>query len=205
MSTNAQVLAKALRKEDLTTAEIQQLEQFAKDADDTRLKVLGIMNGNVELTNPKIRRVQWQDSPLGNYSFQRQADLSVVSNTKTFITFDTFYQHGDNFYADPNDLSKIILRYPGMNFQVSGLVQWDNNATGYRYIALEGFKSDGTSLGFVGLHLFAGTATEDNYFPVSYVADLNQLKEMAYVKFFLRQTAGVNLTCFQILLTMFIV
>ncbi len=147
----------------------------------------------------------WTASPLHSYSFQRQADLSVLDNTKTFITFDTFIQHGAKFRVDPADSTKILISNPGHTFQISGIVNWDNNATGYRYIALEGFKEDGTSLGFIGLHLFPGTVTEDNSFPISFVADPVQLAEMTYMKFFLRQTSGGPLTCFYILLTAFIV
>lgn len=157
------------------------------------------------LENPIIGSPTWTKSPLNSYSFQMHTDLSVANNTKTFITFDTFYQHGNNFVVDETDQSKIIIVSPGLTFQVSGIVNWNNNATGYRYIALEGFKEDDTSLGFVGLHLFQGTGTEDNSFPVSYVADLAQLNDMKYMKFFLRQTSGGNLDCFQVLLAAFLV
>lgn len=155
--------------------------------------------------NPVSGGVKWTQSPLNTYSFQMQTDLVVSNNTKTYITFDTFYQHGSNFSVDPLDATKIVVNNPGVTFMISGVVNWDNNATGYRYIAMEGFKQDGTSLGFVGLHLFQGTATEDNSFPVSYVADLAQLADMKYMKFFLRQTSGGNLTCFYVLLAAYVV
>jgi hypothetical protein len=184
-------------------AEIQRIFNELHDRETIYKSWIG-PNKQAKLDNPTIGSPVWTKSPLGTYSFQRQADLSVADNTKTFITFDTFYQHGNNFTADPADLSKIIVNSPGLTFQISGVVNWDNNATGYRYVALEGFKQDGTSLGFVGLHLFAGTATEDNSFPVSFVADLAQLADMKYFKIFVRQTSGVPLTCFYILLSAFL-
>jgi hypothetical protein len=183
--------------------EIQRVFNELSDRDNVYKSFLQ-PGGQAKLANPSIGQPTWTKSPLHTFSFQMQTDLSVANNTKTFITFDTFYQHGDAFKSNPADLSQIVINSPGMTFQISGVVNWDNNATGYRYIAMEGFKQDGTSLGFVGLHLFAGTATEDNSFPVSFVADLAQLADMKYVKFFLRQTAGVNLTCFYVLLSVYL-
>ena len=162
-------------------------------------------NKEGKLSSPSIGSPVWTKSPLHTYSFQMLTDLSVVNNTKTFLTFDTFYQHGNAFSADPADLSKIIVTSPGLTFQVSGVIQWDNaSATGYRYAALEGFKQDDTSLGYVGLHLFPGFTTEDNYFPVSYVADLAQIADMKYFKIFVRQTSGGNLSIFNALLAAFL-
>jgi hypothetical protein len=206
MATNGQLLARVARGETLLESEIQQLERALGDYDDTRNRVLGTFSGNTTAEKLFVRDVEWKNSPLHNYSFQRQADLTVVNNTLTYITFDLDYQHGKYFQWDENDKSKILIRYPGNNFMVNGVIQWDNlSAVGYRYMAMEGFKQDGTSLGFVGLHLFPGFTAEDNYFPVSYVADLRQLLQMAYVKFFVRQTSGADLIIRQILLNMFVV
>lgn len=189
---------------DTRLSEIQRLFNELNTREDVYRSWLG-EDGEAVFNHPVIGNVRWKESPLNTFSFQMQTDLSVSNNTKTFVTFDTFYQHGDNFKMDPADLSKIVVNSPGLTFQISGMVNWDNNANGYRYIALEGFKQDDTSLGFVGLHLFPGTATEDNSFPVSYVADLAQITDMKYFKIYLRQTSGISLTCFYILLSVLIV
>jgi len=162
-------------------------------------------NKEAKFNNPTMASPTWTKSPLHTYSFQQQTDAVITNNTKTFLTFDTFYQHGNAFAVDPSDGQKIIVNSPGLTFQISGVIQWDNvSAVGYRYIALEGFKQDGTSLGFVGMGLFQGFAAEDNYFPISYVPDLAQLADMKYFKIFVRQTSGGNLTIFQTLLAVFL-
>jgi hypothetical protein len=203
-----ELLVKIALGEILTPSELEAFRQEARALNDVKNAVSAWMQPGSN--SPQFQSIsvlsppKWKQSPLHTYSFQMQTDLSVVNNTKTFVTFDTFYQHGSAFEVDPSDQTKIMVVNPGPTFMISGIVNWDNNATGYRYAALEGFKEDGTSLGFVGFHLFAGTATEDNSFPVSFVADLAQLAEMKYFKIFLRQTSGGNLTCFYILLSAFL-
>jgi hypothetical protein len=202
------LLVKIALGEVLTPSELEAFRQEARALNDVKNTVTGWLHPGS--ANPQFQSFtvmtppRWKQSPLHTYSFQRQTDRTVPNNTADYITFDTFYQHGSAFEVDPTDATKIVVANPGPTFQVSGVVNWDNNATGYRYIALEGFKQDGTSLGFVGLHLFPGTATEDNSFPISYVADLAQLAEMKYMKFFLRQTSGGNLTCFYVLLSVYL-
>lgn len=158
-----------------------------------------------KFNKPTIDSVHWLSGPGQQYTFEMQVDLSVANNTKTFLTFDTFYSKSEKFFVDSTDKSKILVNYPGNSFAINGICTWDNNATGYRYIALEGFKADDTSLGFIGLHLFPGTATEDNSFPVSYVINFGQLANMAYMKFFVRQTCGINLSLLYVTIGAYIV
>lgn len=147
--------------------------------------------------------VHWGASPLSQFTFIRDADVTVPNAETTYITFDTF--RGDNtlFYADPGDLSKIRFRSSLPGFQVSGFLNFLGNATGSRQLTMEEFDEAGNSLG--SLWLIQPGGALGTSMPVSFVVNWPPTSQIAYMKFSVYQNSGGDLLMQMLRLSAFVV
>lgn len=142
-----------------------------------------------KLTNPIISMPHWAGSALGALFTQRIADTTVTNNTNTYITFDTTNNKGDVWHVEGDKIWWDAV--DGQAFDVAGYVTWAANATGYRGAWIEGFDASGASLGASALHTAAGQNLVDNVLPISFKWFYNGF---AYIKFYVKQTSGGDLT-----------
>lgn len=194
MATISQLMDKHLRGQPLLEDEIQQVVSAIASYGNATEKVnTWSENGTqARFINPELESPIWGITALSNSQFDRDADLTVLNNTETYITFDTKGGEQKSFRLDPDDLSKLII-YSGQSFQISGIVRWTANATGYRGVFIEGFKSDGTSIGTGTLATFPGFAGVTNTFPYGAIIGSNVFPEVTYYKFKVIQTSGGDL------------
>jgi hypothetical protein len=207
MPTNSQLIGRFLRGDRLDEVEIQQIERALTDYDFAMERVQGWSDGK-DLKVDRFTSVlspDWQQSPLHAYTFQRNADLTVVHDTNTYVTFD--YDAGESkfFQLDASDMTRLRVLRGGAAFLIIGYINWTSHATGYRKLHVEGFDSAGASLGNSPLYTLPGSSLVDNVTPVNYSSGWRQFPTLSFMKFFVYQSSGGDLVLKDLVLNIFVV
>jgi hypothetical protein len=148
-------------------------------------------SSNPKLQAPTIGDPVWTGSPLNLCVAQRLTDTVIAHNAPTYVTFNIVKAFGTAFSVSEDNTKLFWNALDARGFAIHGFVTWVANGTGYRTTHLEGFDSDGVSLGTAPLHSFAGQALVDNVLPISFAYYFNNF---SYLRFYVTQTSGGNLT-----------
>lgn len=176
----------------LTPADRADMQALSNDLEALRSWIkTGTSSQNFQA--PNIGQPNWKFSPLHSIFIERLAATSIANDTPTYITFDRVVNFGNVWHVSGDKV--YIDNADGQVFDIDGSVGWATNATGYRGCWIEGFDKNDVSLGTQAIHTFAGQALITNVLPL---AGSFYFGGMAYIKFFVRHTAGapLNMTSF---------
>lgn len=132
--------------------------------------------------------------PLDAFSVDLDTDATIATATQTYLTFDSAARLSQAFSLNPADLSKIKVVYPGTNIMMGGITTWAQNATGYRILGVEGYDASGTLIGSQQLYSLQGHNSADNIFPYFWILDGAVIQNIDYLRFWVQQNSGGNLT-----------
>lgn len=196
-----------LRDPNTSDARLEEIARFYNELGEREEKYKSLLTtSGIKLESPQISKPLFLTSPLDVYTFNALADTSIANDTPVYLSFDDYaYTQSSAFQVDVSDKTKVRTTYPGQSFAILGNIEWTSNGTGYRHASFEAFNNSGTSLGSVQLHTVQPDSGVETAYPVAFVINFRQIKDMAYFKIFVRQKSGGPLVLKEALFSAFLV
>ena len=197
MASFSELLDKLGRGQSLNPLELAQLRDEVRAVEEVKNLFKSWVQAGTNtpvLQNPIIYNPDFKTSPLHVFHCVFSTNTSINNNTETLITFETAW--GDNSVFDfyNGDESKIRIDRSQLNVRVDGMVAWEPNATGYRFLRMYIYDSSDVEILSQALHGFPGVAVAQNVLPISYTENIREIfPEVAYISFKVTQTSGAGL------------
>ncbi len=182
-----------VKNNDLSEGRLDEIQRAFNELWDRDFLVKSMFrNGKVALDYPTLRRPLFLETALSLLWVEQHTDTSINDSTDTPIIFESFTGSNAAFNWTATDPTKIQLLYPTQPFEITGIVAFASNATGYRNAKIAGYTKDDTSLGGQVLFSLPGFAGTDNVFPIAYPIH-GSIADIAYFKITVGQTSGAGL------------
>lgn len=199
MNTYTELMMKVINSEPLSAVDKEQLRVMFQEMDNNRQVVskwIGT-DGKPNLDSPTITNPNFRSSPLHTFhAYFTGAPTEIANNTLTKVTFNDWKGDNSVFNFFEGDMSKIVMSKTDLNVFITGVVDWEANANGYRSIFISVHDDAGNQVGVKEISIVeaieqAGIPNRVNF---SYVEDIRSIfPNAAYFSMYVKQESGGGL------------